>query len=522
MKFRKLAAAVLTAAMVVSTAFTASAAAVGANEDPANTTKTDETITIALASEPTSLVPALSGTTANESQIVSGALLDTLVRQDWNTLEVKPALAKEWEWVDDTHCKFTLRDDVKMANGDLLTADDVAYCVNEVWVPLNPQNDTGMFIAGAEVNDEHTVTIEFNVVAPDLLGMLSWTNFGIFSKADVEAAGGVEEAPKNPLVGSGKYRFVEWKNTEYIKLERNEEYWDEEYAGYYKTLIFKFIGEPASRIANVQSGDVDVAVDLPVIQASQFADSEDVKTIMFDYGQNGHLWYNMTEGHATSDLKVRQAIDLAIDFDNLAIVGTAGAATASNGYVSTGFYHNDTYTPEERAVDIEKAKELLAEAGYADGLKISTTYMGETETTCAVIKESLRQIGIDLEMNNTDVPTFVQVANSGDYDIMIIGEWLPNRLASAFPFIRWENIHGFHMGGPQTTTDELDGLAHDFFTVKDDEEGKAILAQIEQIMKDECMQSNLYPEIKSSIINKDMKGYTTRERGYVDATNFYK
>jgi len=82
MKFRKIAALALAAAMALSTAVTASAAAVGANEDPVNTEKTDETITIALASEPATLAPSLSGTNANEAQIVSSTYMDTLVRQD--------------------------------------------------------------------------------------------------------------------------------------------------------------------------------------------------------------------------------------------------------------------------------------------------------------------------------------------------------------------------------------------------------------------------------------------------------
>ena len=173
-------------------------------------------------------------------------------------------------------------------------------------------------------------------------------------------------------------------------------------------------------------------------------------------------------------------------------------------------------------MNIEESKALLEEAGYGDGLTLETTYMQETETVHAVVKECLRQIGIDLVMNPTDVPTFVQTANSGDYDIMMIGEWMRDRIPSAFPFIRWDNIHGFHMGGPQTTTDELDGLVHSFIEESDDDAAKEILVQIEQIMKDDCIVSNLYPEVKAAIINKDLKGFTTLERGYVNPINFYK
>jgi ABC-type transport system substrate-binding protein len=231
----------------------------------------------------------------------------------------------------------------------------------------------------------------------------------------------------------------------------------------------------------------------------------------------------MTEGHATQDLNVRKAIDLALNFDGLAQIGTGGAYGASTGYVEEGLeYHLDTYTAEERAVDIEAAKALLEEAGYGDGLELTTVYMGEIKTVLEAAQYMLQQIGINLTLNSVDTGAFVQAANGGDYDIIFIGEWLPNRLASSFPFIRWDNIHGFHMGGPQTTTDELDGLVHDFIKADDNEAAKEILAQIEQIMKDDCMQSNMYPEVKSIIMNKDLKGFATRERGYLDATSCYK
>jgi ABC-type transport system substrate-binding protein len=87
--------------------------------------------------------------------------------------------------------------------------------------------------------------------------------------------------------------------------------------------------------------------------------------------------------------KEMQAITLAqcITNDNIAIVGTAGTAPAATGYIDEGFYHNDTYTAEERAVNIEEAKALLEEAGYGDGLTLNTTYMQETETVHAVVKE---------------------------------------------------------------------------------------------------------------------------------------
>ncbi|MBO1722844.1 ABC transporter substrate-binding protein, partial [Extibacter sp. GGCC_0201] len=73
----------------------------------------------------------------------------------------------EWEWIDDTHCRFKLRDDVTMTDGTLLEAEDVVYDCNELWVGLNATNDIGKYLVGATAEDEHTVVIEFNTAAPD-------------------------------------------------------------------------------------------------------------------------------------------------------------------------------------------------------------------------------------------------------------------------------------------------------------------------------------------------------------------
>ncbi|MCD7868871.1 MAG: ABC transporter substrate-binding protein [Clostridiales bacterium] len=514
----------LACAMTLSTAVTASAAVKGANEDEANTTKSDETLHIALASEPSNLWPAGATSTENEAQIVSSALLDTLVTKDYSTGEVLPNIATEWEWVDDTHCTFTLRDDVINSLGEALTAEDVVYCVNDVWIALDASNDTGRYLVGATADDEYVVTIEFNVAAPDLVEMLSWSNFGIVSEAEVEAAGGIEAATKSPTIGSGKYKFTEWNSGQSITLTRNEDYWNEDYAGYFETIIFTFTNDAAAREMAVESGDVDVAYDMPVIQAATFAESESVQTIMYSFGQNAHLWYNMTEEHATSDALVREAIDLALNFDSLFQVGTAGYGEQALGYFGTDSpYYTEMYTEEERAVDVETAKALLEEAGYGDGLELTTVGLQDVTALYTVIQENLREIGITLTINTVDTAQFVEDAFGGNYDIIMVGEYTAARYPTLFCFLDAETIaSGYVIGGPKTTTDEIDALITEIIEATDEETAKEAAVELETILKEETIVSNLYSEMKASIISNDLKGYNTLERGFIDPTGFYK
>lgn len=497
------------------------------NADPANQTVTDETLKIGLASEPSTLWGAGCGKTENEMQIISGALMDTLVVTDQNTGDILPNLATEWTWVDDTHCKFTLRDDVTMTDGTPLTADDVKYSVG-VWTTESANNDTGKFFddATTTVEDEHTIIIGFNTNAPDLLSMLAYTNFGIVSEDEVNAAGGLEAACNNPVMGSGKYIFKEWKQGQSITLERNDNYWNDDYKGYYKTIVFTFTQDAAAREMAVESGDLDVAYDMPVNTTRTFVDSENVSTVVYSFGQVAHLWYNMQDdSKATADQKVREAIDKAIDFDALAQVGTAGFGAPSLGYFGTDSKcYNETYTTEERQVDIEGAKALLEEAGYGDGLELTALGLQDTAPVYTVIQENLRAIGITLTIDTPDVPQFVQGAFGGDYDLIVVGEYTAARVPTLFCFLQYDNIYGEGMviGGPKWTTEDIDASISELIEESDETKAKEEAAAIENVLKEQTIVSNLYPEMKSAIMNKELKGYTTRERGFLDPTNFYK
>ena len=500
--------------------------ALDVNQDAPNTEVTDETLRIALASEPSTLWQGAAGKTENEASIIGGALMDTLLVQDQITGELLPNLATEWEWVDDTHCRFTLRDDVTMSDGTPLIAEDVAYTI-KLYAELSANTDYGRFFDAetTAAEDEHTVTIGFNTKAPDLLAMLSWTARGIVSEDEVNALGGPEKAASAPALGCGKYIFKEWVSGQSVTLERNDNYWNPDWKGYFKEIVFTFVNDGATRAMSVESGDVDVTYELPINQAATTLVNPNLNTYLYTFGQVSHLFFNMgDENRPTSDLKVRQAIDLAMNYDAVAAVGTAGFGTQALGYFdSTSQYYTPTYTVEERAQDIDRAKELLAEAGYENGLNLETIALQNEVSVYTVIQECLAQAGITLTINTVDTAQYVQDAFGGNYDIIMVGEYTAARIPSLFVFFQKGPIDsGFVIGGDKYTTEELDAAITEAIEEADPEKVMEELAAIEQTFKDETLEVNLYPQMQSIITATDIKGATTRERSYVDVTNFYK
>ena len=108
--------------------------------------------------------------------------------------------------------------------------------------------------------------------------------------------------------GSGKYRFKDWTRGQSITIERNDSYWNPDYKGYFKEIKFIFTSDAAARVMAVQSGDAQVAYDLPVNMAGNYAGNDQLNLIVHTFGQNTRLWYNMgPKAGATADIRVRQA-----------------------------------------------------------------------------------------------------------------------------------------------------------------------------------------------------------------------
>lgn len=383
----------------------------------ANVTASDEELTVALMSEPTTLF-ALGGTATESGLIIENVIGGRLLEYDASTGEITPNLADSYELVDDTHAKFHIRDGACYSDGTPVTAADVLYSFS-----VAQENASSftiyMDLANSTAEDDQTVIIAFTEYVPGWEQLFANPAATITSEANVAAAGGAEAAGHNPPIGCGRYVFKEWSSGQYITIERNENYWDDSYTGYYKTIRFTFIPDAAARVLALQSGDADVAQRIAMSDYMALQNNPDAKGIPFSTDRVFSMFFNV-QSDIFSNEKVREAVAHAIDPQAVNALQNMGQGQVVQGWLTpTHPYYKEYYEGGHPAYDPEQAKALLAEAGYPDGFDCTMVTQASTQQIATVLQESLRQVGINMEIQTLEQSTYVATMRAGDYDCYV-------------------------------------------------------------------------------------------------------
>lgn len=378
------------------------AGAVGVVLMAASAASADEkSVTIGLTADPSHLYP-LAGEELS-SNIMYYHLYDPLVKRSAD-LSFGPGLAESWENVDETTWRFKLRDGVTFHNGNAFTASDVVYTINKARESIRP--DLVANIAEATAVDDTTVEIKtpmpYAVLPNDLAELL------ILDEEYTEATGD-EQMDLKPM-GTGPYMLGEWIKEEKLVLKAFDEYWAG--APKIKTVTFRPITNPATRTAALLTGEVDVIQDLAVRDVDRVKSEDGFTVITRPSLLNVVLAMDTREQSPTiegdnpmTDQRVREAIARAIDVDAINQIVMNGLATPSDQYVPASHIgHVDGMNFREMyPVDIEKAKALMAEAGYADGFTMTldatnNRYVNDAQIAQA-LASMLAKINIDLQLN---------------------------------------------------------------------------------------------------------------------------
>jgi len=383
-------------------------------------------ITLAYQDEPPSLDPHVTRSGGRELTLIGA----TLVAKDPQSGAYVPYLAKSWTVSDDGLAwEFTLRDDVTFHNGDPLTAQDYAWTFQRMIEPERQAPAMAAFqaLASAEAVDDTTLRLTLNAPYYALLESLELGFAQPLSQRAVEEAG--DAYGRNP-VGTGPFRFKTWESGNQIVLERNPDYaWAPAFlqnqdAPYLDTLRVRYLPEYATIIAGLEAGEIDVYDEVQPQDVSMLADAGFQITDALFAGAFPYLSINVAKT-PFDNVKVRQALNYAIDKDALIKVVMGGQALPQFGPLSQSMHG---YAPEVESIgynyDLERAKSLLAEAGFAEGelaLVIKAPAIAMFPKVAEVLQSQLQAAGINATIQQGEYGAMVGDAVTGNYDVMVAG-----------------------------------------------------------------------------------------------------
>lgn len=374
--------------------------------------------TLIVASGADAITFDIQATNTQSTTRVARQIYETLIHQG-EDLTLSPGLAESWEAKDDTTYVFKLKQNVKFHNGEAFTANDVAYTLKRA-----AENPSIAHIIGevdpakVVVVDEYTIEIGTKSPYGPFLTHLAHPATGIMNEKAVEAGG--EDYGQKP-VGTGPYELVSWITDSEIKLKAFDDYHGTKAAT--PNVVFKVIKEEATRLIALENGEIDIALDIAPTDIDKVTSNDNLTMYRDQNLSTAYVAFNAQSKTPVNDPKVRVAISHAVDVDSIIKTIYQGVGTKAAGPVnSLVFGYNDSLKPYE--YDMDKAAELLAEAGYPDGFSLKL-YVGDNNaqriSTAEVIKESLAKIKVNVEIVQLEWGAFLDASSKGEPDMFILG-----------------------------------------------------------------------------------------------------
>jgi len=424
------------------------------------------------------------------------------------------ALAQSHEVLADGTYRFSLRQGVKFHGGQDLTADDVIFSINRCNEPTSAFKSFTASIGSVTKVDEYTVDIKTN--RPDPLFLNNLAQVFIMDSGWAEEHG-VSAAPdsKNPakyysdsnMNGTGPFVMDARKTDVKTSFSRNTNWWgntDSRFPGNVDSIEATPIGNAATRVATLLSGDLDLVTELPLpdigrVEADdnlKVGSTEQFRTIFFGYNLlKDDLETASVDGNPFKDVRVRQAVTMAIDTTLIQKKIMRGISTPTSILAYPGTHgHTDALAAPSKA-DREGAKALLAAAGYPDGFGIrldcpNNRYIND-EAICQAAVSMLAKVGIKVTLNAMPKDQWMPLLIGKKSDFYLLGFGTPTG-DSLFTFGHIFKGGPFQSGYANERVTELIGLAA---SELDTDKRRAQMEEISQITMDEAAVSPLHYQV---------------------------
>ncbi len=477
------------------------------NDQPQSVARTD--LNILQFGDLNSLNP-VTNTSAFEGRLIL-QMFDSLTNTSPD-FEIEPWVAESWDISDDgLEYTFYLRDDIYFHNGEKLTADDVVFTVERYLE--SPARASSYFpMQGAVALDDSTVKITMNFPFAGTLFLTS----GLYIVSETAYTElGEQDFNINP-VGSGAYEFVRWDEGQQIVMKANENY----HLGpaQIKDLTFRIITDPNTAFVALETGDVDLYTGVRWLDF-ELAESNPNLATMSQPGVS--YFYISINCERITDLRIRQAIMHAVNLDEMNIVVSEGSGTISEIPVLEGAegYTKDFVSYE---YNIEKAKQILEDAGYAPGeLEYTYTYI-ESATNAKrgeYLQAQLNRIGINLILSPMELGAWFSSLPAGEYDFTTGG------LTMNPGNTEWSYYMMFHSNGTFNTmnffTEEIDEILDAARRELDRDARDLLLQQITKIIREEALYIPNFFTTLNAVYDKGLANVFINPNDYFRVHDFY-
>lgn len=463
-----------------------------------------------------------------QTHAVAHQIYNPLIYLDLDS-EMKPGLAVSWEVTENPSVwEFKLREGVKFHDGTPFTAEDVVFSFQRAQHPNSDMRTLISSVVDVRAIDDHTVHIETNGPTPLLPNNL--TNLFIMSKAWAEAnnvltpqdySAGEENFAVRNANGTGPFRLVSRDPDVRTEIVRNDDYWGiDQFPLEISRVVLTPIQSAATRAAAMLSGEVDFLQDVPVQDINRLSNSPNItmlsapenRTIFFgmDQGREELRTSNVQGANPFADRRVREAMNIAINRNAIQQVVMRGQSVPA-GMIAPSFVNG--WTAELDTVpetNLNRAKELLAEAGYENGFTVTLTCTNDRyvndEAICQAVTGMLGQAGINVRLDARANSIHFAELQQGELDFYILG-WAVPPLDSHYVFdflleTKTPDTGAWNFTG--WSNEEFDSLSRALPTETDLDARNAKIARAWEIVQDEIVYLPVHHQVLNWAVRQDI------------------
>lgn len=477
---------------------TAEEETIALDEGAASVDENNKTLTIALGTDIVTFDIHDHNNTSTEA--VHDNMFNYLFKRDENNV-IQPELVDTFSQIDDVTVEMTLKEGVTFHNGDTLTSEDVKFTLERVATDETLQEYPNYRqIKEVDIIDERTFQVITHEPEPSLLHRLSRLGSGILPKRYIEEEGW-DHFLTHPI-GTGPYEFKEWVRDSRIVLTPYDHYfegaveeWDE--------VVFRIIPENSTRVSELLTGGVDIAVNIPPADWDRVNGNAGSAMKSETSNRTMMLILRATEGYPTADVRVRKALNLAIDNGAITESALYGAGTPTKTRVAPGNFGAEESLYDTYDYDPEEAKRLLEEAGYGDGFEITLhsprgRYLQDAEIA-ELIGGMLQAINVSVNVELMEWSNFVEMRQAGtNKDAYLIG--LGNSMFDGAYSVDWYRSDRF-VGQTDYKNEEIDALLEASAVNMEQTERAEQLKEIQRIADEELPHIMLHQETVNYGVN---------------------